>query len=328
MRAHVVLHIVMVKQDIAVYGAVVMDQPMLAPQTALPTPPRPMLGILLRLAAMAVLGVMFALVKLANQQDIHVAETLFWRQLAGLPVVVAWLWSIGKLRDIRTTNLLSHALRATLGLTSMALNFTAMIMLPMAEATTISFASPVFATLLAALLLGEPTGRYRWGAVALGFAGVLLAVQPTSVATHGAGPWVALSGALLTGCVLIQIRRMSQSENAGAIVFWFSLSTLAPLGIAMLFVGKNHDPTGWAIIAGLALCGAVGQILLTSAMRHASVAAIATMDYTGLIWSILFGYLIFADVPGPGTWIGAPVIIAAGLIIMWRERYLAKVRKP
>ncbi|MBL0924868.1 MAG: DMT family transporter [Sphingomonadaceae bacterium] len=285
-----------------------------------------MLGIILRLGAMATLGVMFALVKLANQNGIHLVETLFWRQLAGLPVVIAWLWWMGRLRDIRTREPLAHGLRSTLGLISMALNFSAMMLLPMAEATTISFATPVFATLLAALLLGEPTGRYRWGAVALGFVGVMLAMQPRMIATHGLGPWVALAGAMLTACVLIQIRRMSQTENAGAIVFWFSLSSLLPLGIAMPFFAKAHDAAGWSIIAGLALSGAVAQILLTSAMRHASVAAIATMDYSGLIWSILFGYLIFDQLPGPGTWLGAPVIIAAGMIIIWRERYLARHR--
>jgi drug/metabolite transporter (DMT)-like permease len=266
---------------------------------------------------------MFALVKIAHQHGVHVVETLFWRQLAGLPVVIGWLWWLGKLGDVRTANPIAHGLRSILGLGAMTLNFTAMMMLPMAEATTISFASPIFATVLAALLLREPTGRYRWGAVALGFAGVLLAVGPTSV-TSGIGPWVALAGALLTACVLIQIRRMSQTENAGAIVFWFSLSTLVPLGIGMFFVGQNHDATGWAILAGLALCGAVGQLLLTSAMRHAPVAAIATMDYSGLIWSVMFGYWIFDTIPGPGTWLGAPVIIAAGLIIIARERRVSK----
>jgi drug/metabolite transporter (DMT)-like permease len=289
-------------------------------------PPRPMFGIILRLGAMASLGVMFALVKLAHQNGVHLVETLFWRQLAGLPVVIVWLWWLGRLRDIRTTQPLSHGVRSILGLISMALNFSAMMMLPMAEATTISFAAPVFATMLAALLLGEPTGRYRWGAIALGFIGVILAIQPRMIATQGIGPWVALAGAMLTACVLIQIRRMSRSENSGAIVFWFSLSSLIPLGLAMPFFANAHDVTGWSIIAGLALSGAVAQVLLTSAMRHASVAAIATMDYTGLIWSITFGYLVFDQLPGPGTWLGAPVIIAAGIIIMWREHHLARQR--
>lgn len=301
-----------------------MNGPQTSMSPAATAQQRPTLGIVLRLAAMAMLGIMFTLVKLAHQNGVHLIEALFWRQLAGLPVVVLWLWSLGKLRDIQTKDPIAHALRGIVGLTSMALNFTAMMMLPMAEATTISFATPVFATLLAALLLREPTGRYRWGAVLLGFIGVMLAVQPNAMAAGGAGPWVALAGALLTACVLIQIRRMSQSESAGAIVFWFSLSTLVPLGIGMFFFAQQHDLLGWSLIAGLALCGAVAQILLTSAMRHASVAAIATMDYSGLIWSILFGYIIFDNMPGPGTWLGAPVIIAAGLIILWREHTLAK----
>lgn len=285
---------------------------------------RPLLGIMLRLAAMAMLGIMFALVKLAGEHQVHIIESLFWRQLAGLPAVILWLWWSGKLREIHTTRPGAHALRATLGLAAMALNFTAMLMLPMAEATTISFATPIFATVLPATMLGEPTGRYRWSAVALGFAGVLLAMRPGENIMHGAGPWAALAGALLTACVLIQIRRMSEAESAGAIVFWFSLSTLVPLSIGMIFVGRNHDAQSWMIIAGLAGSGAIAQLLLTSAMRHASVASIATMDYTGLIWSILFGLLIFGDLPAPGTWLGAPIIIIAGLFIVWRERRIAK----
>jgi drug/metabolite transporter (DMT)-like permease len=285
---------------------------------------KPLLGILLRLGAMAALGVMFALVKLAGNHGVHVVESLFWRQLAGLPAVILWLWWAGKLHDIKTKQPVAHALRAILGLTSMTLNFSAMLMLPMAEATTISFATPIFATLLAAILLGEATGRYRWGAVLLGFAGVLLAMRPGENTVHGAGPWVALAGALLTACVLIQIRNMTKQESSGAIVFWFSLTSLFPLGIAMLFVARNHDLQSWMIIAGLAAAGAVAQLLLTSAMRHASVAVISTMDYTGLIWSILFGFLIFGDLPGPGTWLGAPIIIVAGLVIIWREQRLSR----
>lgn len=277
---------------------------------------------------MAALGVMFMLVKLAGEHGVHLVESLFWRQMAGLPAVLLWLWSTGKVHEVRTKRPGAHALRATLGLTSMALNFSAMLLLPMALATTISFATPIFATVLAALLLAEPTGKYRWGAVLLGFAGVMLAMRPDGGSyTNGAGPWIALAGALLTACVLIQIRRMSKEESTGAIVFWFSLSTLIPLGIGMIFVSQNHDLQTWALIAGLSLFGAIAQLLLTAAMRHASVAVISTMDYTGLIWSVLFGYLIFGDLPTASTWAGAATIIVAGLIIIWREQYLAKQRR-
>lgn len=303
-----------------------MADPVIIVPTLTTNPERPLHGILLRLAAMAMLGVMFALVKVAGNRGVHVTESLFWRQLAGLPVVVLWLWSTGKLASIKTRRPAAHALRTGLGLTSMALNFTAMLLLPMAEATTISFAMPIFATMLAALLLGEATGRYRWAAIILGFVGVFVAIRPGQGMMTGTGPWVAISGAMLTACVAIQLRRMSREETTGAIVFWFSLCSLVPLGLAMLFFSRSHDGATWLIIAGLSAAGAVAQILLTAAMRHASVAAILTMDYSGLIWSILLGFLIFGDVPGAGIWTGAPIIITAGLIIAWREQYLAKQR--
>ncbi|MEP7348757.1 MAG: DMT family transporter [Sphingorhabdus sp.] len=303
-----------------------MADPIIIPPIPATNPERPLLGIMLRLAAMAMLGVMFALVKMAGNRGVHVSESLFWRQLAGLPVVMLWLWWTNNLGSIRTKRPMAHALRTGLGLTSMCLNFLAMMLLPMAAATTIGFAMPIFATMLAALLLGEATGRYRWAAIFLGFIGVLVAVQPGQGAIHGPGALVAISGALLTACVAIQLRRMSKEESTGAIVFWFSLCSLPPLGIAMLFFGRSHDGATWLVIAGLAAAGAIAQILLTAAMRHASVAAILTMDYSGLIWSILFGYLLFDDIPGIGIFLGAPIIIAAGLIIAWREQHLARQR--
>lgn len=289
-----------------------------------PSGDSPMLGLMLRLIAMIVLAIMFSLVKMAGNHGVHVVESLFWRQLAGLPVVILWLWWTGDLNAIRTKHPGAHAIRAMLGIMAMALNFTAMILLPLAEATTIGFATPIFATLLAALLLGEPTGRFRWTAIGLGFAGVLIAVRPGGGEVHPVGAAVALAGALLTSGVAIQLRRMAKEENTGAIVFWFSLCSLAPLGIGMIFFARAHDLQTWAIIAGLSGAGAVAQILLTAALRHASVAAILTMDYSSLIWSILFGYIVFGEVPADSIWFGAPVIIAAGLSIVWREQFLAK----
>jgi drug/metabolite transporter (DMT)-like permease len=285
---------------------------------------RPMLGIGLRLAAIAALGVMFALVKLAGEQGVHVAESLFWRQLTGLPVVIAWLWMNNDLSAIATKHPAKHAVRMILGLSAMALNFWAMTLLPLAEATTLSFATPIFATFLAALLLREQTGIYRWSAVLLGFIGILVAIQPGSSNIAPFGAMVAISGALITAGVTIQLRRMSRTESTGAIVFWFSLCSLLPLGIAMLFFAKAHDPTTWSYIAGLSVAGAVAQILLTSALRHAPVAAVMTMDYSALIWSILFGWFIFGNLPGLSVWFGAPIIIFAGMTIAWREHYLSR----
>ena len=292
-----------------------------SPSTA---PARPLFAMALRLASMAVLAVMFSGVKLAEERGVGVVECLFWRQAMGLPVVAAWLAATGRLREIGTQRPAAHAVRMTIGLSAMALNFTAVTLLPLAEATTIGFAVPLFATVFAALLLGEATGRWRWGAVATGFVGVLIVLQPGGAHIGGLGAAVALAGALATALVTIQIRYLGRTEATGAIVFWFSLSSLVPLGILMLFVGKPHDATGWLLILMLSGAGAVAQILLTAALRFGAVAAVLTMDYSALIWSLLAGWLIFGQLPAATTWIGAPLIVAAGLVIAWREHRLRR----
>ncbi len=275
---------------------------------------------MLRLIAIASLGIMFAAVKLAKAHGVHVGETLFWRQFAGLPAVMIWLWWNGELPQIKTKRPAMHFVRMAVGLTSMGLNFYSMMILPMAEATTFSFAMPIFATILAAIILHEPTGPYRWAAVFLGFIGVIVAMRPGAALFSHNGTFIALSGALLTAGASIQMRRMAESEHPGAIVFWFSLSSLVPLSAIMFFVAHNHDAQTWAILALLAISGAIAQIFLTTSLRHAPVAAVLTMDYSGLIWSILFGYFLFDEIPGHAVWFGAPIIVAAGAIIAWREQ--------
>jgi drug/metabolite transporter (DMT)-like permease len=291
-----------------------------------PPAPRPMLGIALRIAAVISLGIMFMLVKLAGNRGVHVGESLFWRQLAGLPVAIAWLWFSNDLASIRTGRPGAHALRMVLGIAAMACNFTAMVLLPMADATTLGFATQIFATIFAALLLGEPTGRYRWGAIILGFIGIMIALRPGAHALSTTGTMVAMAGALMTAGAIIQMRRLTRTESPGAIVFWFSLASTIPLGIAQFFFAKAHDSETWLIIAGLSLAGAISQILITASLRYASVATNMTLDYSALIWSVFLGYMVFGDLPASTIMQGAPLIIGAGLIIAWREHHLARQR--
>ena len=199
-----------------------------------------------------------------------------------------------------------------------------MIMLPLAEATTIGFSVPIFSTVLAALLLSEPTGKWRWGAFAAGFLGVLLIVQPGTGEVPLLGATVALVAALLTASVTVVIRRLGATERASTTVFWFAFSSLAPLGVMMLWFAQMHDPTTWAILTGLALVGGLAQLTLTGALRLAPVALVMPMDYTSLIWAVLLGAWIFGEMPTPWIWLGAPIIIASGLVIVWREHRLSR----
>jgi drug/metabolite transporter (DMT)-like permease len=290
--------------------------------TDTPAEQRPLAGIALRLLTALLLAVMFALVKLASTRGVNVVESLFYRQ-CGSALCAAGVVAVGPgFGSLKTERVWAHVGRMALGLSAMALNFVAFILLPLAEATTIGFSVPIFAVVLAALVLGEPTGQWRWGAVAVGFAGVLLIVQPGSGDVPMLGASVALAAALLTASVTIVIRRLGATERATTTVFWFAVSSRVPLGLLMLHFAGPHDPVTWLLLAGLAIAGGLAQLTLTAALRLAPVALVMPMDYTSLLWAVLLGSWLFGELPTPWTWVGAPIIIASGLVIVWREHRL------
>ena len=292
------------------------------------TPPagqqRAVAGALVRLGAVIVLTLMFALVKMLDARGVHVVESLFYRQAFALPLVVGWIVATRGLASVRTQRIGAHARRTAMGLTGMILNFGGMILLPMAEASSLFNTTPIFATILAVLFLGERPGPWRWGAVGIGFIGVLIVLRPGAAGFDATGAAVALAGAAMTAAISIQIRDLGRTEAATTTVFWFSLLSLAPLGAAMLVFGRMHDAETWGLLVLLGLVGGLGQILLTAALRLAPVSVVLPIDYTGILFAALFGWWFFATQPGPGVWIGAPIIIASGLLIAWREHRLQR----
>ena len=283
---------------------------------------RPLAGIALRLLTALLLAIMFALVKLVASRGVNVVESLFYRQCGSALCAAGYVAAGPGFASLKTQRVRAHVGRMALGVAAMGLNFLAFILLPLAEATSIGFSVPIFAVVLAALVLHEPTGRWRWSAVAAGFIGVLLIVQPASGEVPLLGASVALVAALLTASVTIVIRRLGKTERAATTVFWFAFSSLVPLGVAMLFFAGPHDVTTWLLLGGLALAGGLAQLTLTGALRLAPVALVMPMDYTSLLWALLLGSWMFGELPTPWIWIGAPIIIASGLVIVWREHLL------
>jgi drug/metabolite transporter (DMT)-like permease len=293
-----------------------------ARETDRPAEQRPLAGIALRLLTALLLAVMFALVKLASTRGVNVIESLFYRQCGTAAAATAFVAVGPGFASLKTQRVWAHVGRMALGLSAMGLNFLAFILLPLAEATTIGFSVPIFSVSRAALLLGEPTGKWRWGAVGVGFAGVLLIVQPGSGDVPLAGASVALVAALLTASVTIVIRRLGATERAATTVFWFAVSSLVPMGLLMPWFAGPHDLASWGILAGMAVAGGLAQLTLTGALRLAPVALIMPMDYTSLLWAVLLGSWLFGELPSPWTWVGAPIIIGSGLVIVWREHRL------
>jgi drug/metabolite transporter (DMT)-like permease len=200
--------------------------------------------------------------------------------------------------------------------------FSAVIMLPLAEATTLQFTVPIFATILGAVLLREPTGWHRWGAVIAGFIGVVILAQPGSGHIPLLGAATGLTAALLSAAVTVLVRHIGKTERPTTTVFYFSLLSLVPLTPFMLMSVGAHDTWTWTLLVLVGLTGGIGQIFMTSSLSLAPVAVVVPVDYSGLVWATIYGWLLFSVLPTAWTWVGAPIIVASGLYIVWREHRL------
>jgi drug/metabolite transporter (DMT)-like permease len=289
--------------------------------------PRPLLALFVRLLAALALATMAMLVKLAGTRGAHLMELIFWRQLITVILLGAGLAITGRIALLRTRRLPAHARRAASGLFGMMFTYGAVLLLPLAEATTLGFTAPIFAVLIAIVLFGQRIGPWRWSAVGIGFAGVLVVMQPFGTAHEGvtlAGVVVGLVAPFMVALISFQLQDLNQTESPWSIVFWFAALTTPVAALALPFVSTGHDPLTWALILGMGVVGGGAQMLLTTSLRFGSAAVILLMDYTSLLWASVYGYYVFDRAAPASLWLGAPLIIAAGVIIAWRERSLAK----
>lgn len=290
--------------------------------------PRPqqnrLLGILIRLAGATSFAFMAAMIKLGYEAGVSTVELVFYRFAFGLPPLLGWIALSGTYSAWRTSRPGAHLARGAVGLTTMVLAFSALSYLPLAEATTISFAAPLFAVALSALVLREPVGRHRWSAVLIGFAGVVIVMQPDGGSWPAIGLAIAVAAAFGVACVNIMIRQIGKTESPQTTVLWFTLSSMLVVGLFMPFYAQAHDARTWAIIIAVGICGGFGQLFLTASLRYAPVAVTVPFDYTQLLWAVLLSWLIWETGVPASTWIGAAVIVASGLYTVYREHRLGR----
>jgi drug/metabolite transporter (DMT)-like permease len=291
---------------------------------------RPSFGIALKLGATLAFSLMYVAIRLAG--SVPVGEVVFFRALFALvPLFALASFTVGPLAVVQTKRLGVHVLRSITGVTSMFLNFAALKLLPLATLTGFSFVMPIFAVVLAALLLRERVGPWRGTAVVIGFGGVLLMVNPhggpATLLAHGlsTGAGLALLGALLSAFVVIFIRQMSATERSEAIVFYFMLTTALAGGLSMIWwrAPLSFGAATWLVLCGL--LGGVGHICMTYSYRYAEPSLLAPFDYVAMVWAALFGFAAFGEVPEQLVLVGAAIVVASGLFIVWRERQLHKM---
>jgi drug/metabolite transporter (DMT)-like permease len=277
-------------------------------------------GILHMLAAVFVFSVSNALVKW-SAATYPVGEITFFRNLAALVPTMAFVAAHGGLGRLRTRRPLAHLLRGGAGVVSMLLIFYSFKRLPIADATAISFAAPIFMTALSVPLLKEKVGVYRWSAVVVGFIGVLVITRPgRDVLNLGAAAAVVSSATY--ALAMIGVRHMSRTEHPVTIMFYFAVIGTAAMALLLPFGWVTPDVVGAVILTAVGLTGGIGQYFLTQAFRLAPAAVAAPFNYAGIVFAGAFGYFIWDEVPSAHVLIGSAVVIASGLFIIYRETML------
>ncbi len=275
---------------------------------------RPGLGIGLRVLSGVLFTGMLVCIK-AVSEEVPVGQSVFFRSLfALLPIVVFLMLRREFPQGLATRRPLGHALRSGLGAAAMFASFAAVALLPVAETTLLAQLTPVFMALGGVLLLGERFSLYRAGAIALALAGVAVLVLPGLEASREQGQLAGYAlgalSALLTAGALLTVRRISRTETAGSIAFYFILvSALA--GLATL-------PLGWAPLKGdvvwlLVLSGLFGgsaHIAMTLALRYAEASRLAPFEYIALVWPVLADWLLFGLPVSSGFLLALPLLLS------------------
>nr|WP_234188703.1 DMT family transporter [Shinella sp. NM-101] len=298
-------------------------------------PANPMKGISLKVASVVVFLCMSTLIKAAGK-DIPAGQITFLRSAFAMVPILAFLAMHGQLRDaFRTNDIFGHFKRGFVGILSMGFGFYGLVHLPLPESIALGYALPLMAVVVAAIVLKERVGVYRWTAVLVGLLGVAVISWPrlTLFRSGGLGSAEAmgvlamLAFGVLGSCAMVLVRKLVHTERTSTIVLYFSLfASIFSLGTL---------PFGWAALGWQALClmalagfcGGVAQLLLTSSYRYADVSTIAPFEYISIVLGLIVGYFLFGDIPTGPMLVGTAIVVSAGIFVIFREHRLDLKRR-
>ena len=277
-----------------------------------------LLGISLILLAMLLFEVMDAVVKWLVIDDLSAIQVIAIRSWMIVPSIIILLALRGDLKELSMRRPGLHLLRGMIGFFAPFTFFTSLKFLPLADATVVFFSAAFVLTASSAIILKEQVGIHRWSAVVIGFIGVLIAMNPTGDGDIGAYLLV-LSATLFYAFIFISGKKLSEHDSVISLVFSLHLGmgVAATIVLPWVWIPVSLSDLGQlAVVASIAL---VAHVVFTSAFARAEVSALAPFEYSALLWAVLIGYLVWGDLPTTEIWIGAAIIIAAGLYVAHRE---------
>lgn len=254
--------------------------------------------------------------------ELHPFEVAFFRNLFGF-LVIAPIFIRHGLKPLKTERLKLHGLRGVLQGFSMMAFFMGITMAPFAEATSISFSGPLFATVLAVLILRERIRMRRILALLFGFAGVMIVLRP-GFAEVGLGQGLLLCSSLVWGSAIVVIKRLSKTESAATQTLYMGLFMTPITLLPAIYVWQTPSIEQLLWLAVIGAFGTLGHFCFASAFKRADSSALLPLDFLRLFWASLIGFFFFAETPDLWAWVGGGVIFTSATYIAFREAQLAK----
>ncbi|NQZ14792.1 MAG: DMT family transporter [Alphaproteobacteria bacterium] len=276
------------------------------------------------LAAFFMLAVMNVFAKLLSETH-HVIEIAFYRNLIATLPFLFMIFVMGR-KDIVKINQRPRGIlaRSVIGTISLIVTFAAFAAMPMADTTAFLFTASLFIPVLGFFFLGENVGKYRWGAVLIGFIGVIIMVRPTGD-VNIIGVVLALSAASMHAILQTILRFLGKTEKPETITFYFVMIGTVVAAIPLPFVAVPPTMAEIPLFIGVGLSGALAQFLLSVAFGNAPAAVVTVFNYSGIIWATAFGWFIWQEWPTLPIWIGGGIVIASNIFMIWRESKKAQI---
>ena len=273
-------------------------------------------ALILMLAAFG-FALMVALIKLVGQR-LPVTQILFVRQLGMTIMLIPFLLKTFP-ASLKTDHLNLQLGRIGLALIAMLTGFTAVVNMPLADATAIAFAKSFFVTIFAVFILKETVGLYRWSAVFVGFIGVLVMVRP---GTDGFSVYglLAIVGAASAGLVMVIIRKLTRFDLPITILAYQAIGVGLIMALPAFIQWVTPTPTEWLLLAGIGVVSYFAQKANILAYSYGEASLLASLDYIRLLYATVFGWMLFSELPSKSTWAGAAIIIVASIYTVYRER--------
>ena len=273
------------------------------------------------LGAMILFSTMGVFIKLSSSQ-LHPLEVVFFRNFLALFFLAPWIFH-QRATVFKSNRKKLYTLRAVFNVVGMAAGFTALTLIPLAEATALSFTAPLFATLGAVLILGEIVRQRRIIAIFFGFVGMLIILRP-GIEAVSPGALLAIANAITIAITVLIVKKLTTTEKPITIVAYMALLQTPMALIPALFYWEWPSLITWTWLFCLAGAGTIGHLMYTKAIQLAEVSQLQPIDFVRLPIIALFGYIVFAEQPSIWVWIGGAVIFLSTAYVTHREATINK----